>query len=94
MVEITDTAKKQLLVVTEQHDLGPGKFLRLAVPPTWEGEGDFGIVIDDRGVADISITEGNKTVLLIGPEVDEAVPKAVLDYKTPSEGPRFTLDVY
>lgn len=94
MVQITDAAKKQLLVVTEQRELSPGKFLRLAVPPVWEGEGDFGIVIDDRGVTDLSVTEGNRTVLLIGPEVDQAVPNSVLDFKTPQEGPRFTLDVF
>jgi peptidyl-tRNA hydrolase len=94
MFEITDAAKKQLLAVTEQRQLSPGKFLRLAVQPAWQGEGDFGIVIDDRGVTDLSITEGNRTVLLVGPEVDEAVPNSVLDFKTPKEGPRFTLDVF
>ncbi|MEE8519385.1 MAG: hypothetical protein V3S98_09705 [Dehalococcoidia bacterium] len=94
MVDVTDAAKKQLLLVTEQRELSPGKFLRLAVPPAWEGEGDFGIVIDDRGVTDLSITEGNRTVLLIGPEVDGAVHEAVLDFKAHSEGERFTLDVF
>ena len=43
---------------------------------------------------DRSITLGNKTVLVVGPEVAEAIPNAVLDYKTPADGPRFTLDVY
>lgn len=94
MIEVTDAAKKQLRTVTDERELGLGRFLRLAVPPVWTGDGDFGIVIDALGAMDVNITEGGKTVLLIGPELTEASSKSILDFKTDDPGPRFTLDVY
>ena len=47
MVTVTDSAKRELKRVLETRSLTPGKALRLAVPPVWTGEGDFGIVIDE-----------------------------------------------
>ena len=94
MIQVTDAAKRQLKAVTEERKLPPGKFLRLTVPPAWSGEGDFGIVIDDRGSADVAVTLDGRTVLLVGPETTERVLNSVLDFKTPPDGPRFTLDVY
>ena len=46
MIEITDEAKKELRRVLSSYDFEAGKGFRLATPPVWEGEGDFGIVID------------------------------------------------
>ena len=94
MVQVSEAAKRQMKLVMEERKLPPGKFLRLAVPPSWTGEGDFGIVVDSRGVADTSVTLEGKTVLVIGPEVAEAVPNAALDFKKTPKGARFTLDVY
>ena len=68
--------------------------MRLAIPPAWTGEGDFGIVVDARGGMDVAITYEGKTVLLIERAVAENLVTSELDFKTPAGGPRFTLDVY
>jgi Fe-S cluster assembly iron-binding protein IscA len=94
LVTVTKRAKRQLKEVLAQRGLDPGKFLRLAVPPAWTGDGDFGIVIDDRGVMDETVTLDGVTILLIEEMVTEQLAKAVLDFKTPTEGPRFTLDLF
>ena len=48
MVTVTNRAKQELKRVGERLDLEMGKFLRLATPPMWVGEGDFGIVIAEE----------------------------------------------
>ena len=92
--EVTDAARAQLKAVAVQRGLDPGRFLRLALPPVWTGEGEFGIVIDARGVMDVPIAYDQTTVLLIERAVAEQLARAVLDFKNAPEGPRFTLDVY
>ncbi len=94
MIEVTDAAKQQLSQVTLERGLGLGRFLRLAVPPAWEGEGDFGIVIDEMGAMDSSIVHEGQTVLLMGPDVAERIPNSLFDYRLDPPGPRFTLDVF
>ena len=94
MVQVSEAAKRQLKVLLEERKLAPDRFLRLTVPPAWTGEGDFGIVIDARGGADTGVTLDGKTVLVVGPDVVEQIPKAMLDFKKTPDGPRFTLDVY
>jgi Fe-S cluster assembly iron-binding protein IscA len=94
MLEISDAAKQQLTEVATQRHLDPGKFLRLAIPPVWTGDGDFGIVIDDRGAMDTAIKLAGRTVLLIEHEVADQMSKSVLDYKETPQGMGFTLDVY
>ena len=44
-----------------------GKFLRLATPPVWIGEGDFGVVIDSPGDDDMIVDHAGETVLLVDP---------------------------
>jgi hypothetical protein len=92
--QVTESAKRQLNAVAQQRGLDPGRFLRLALPPVWTGEGDFGIVIDSRGAADVDISYKGRPVLLIEQEMAERLAASVLDFKEPPEGPRFTLDVY
>jgi Fe-S cluster assembly iron-binding protein IscA len=94
MLDVSDTAKLQLKEVAAQRQLDPGKFLRLAIPPVWTGEGDFGIVVDDRGAMDTAIKLAGQTVLLIEREVADQMSKSVLDFKTTPQGMGFTLDVY
>ncbi|MCH8847755.1 MAG: hypothetical protein IIC32_02115 [Chloroflexi bacterium] len=94
MVQISEAAKRQLRVLVDERKLGPDRFLRLTVPPAWTGEGDFGIVVDARGGADTGVTLDGKTVLVVGPDVVEQIPNAMLDFKKTPDGPRFTLDVY
>ncbi len=94
MLQVTDAAKAQLSAIAQHRELDPNQFLRLAVPPVWTGEGDFGVVIDEIAVLDRTVEWDGHTVLLIAPEVAEKLSNAVLDFKEPPDGPRFTLDVY
>ncbi|MDA1036184.1 MAG: hypothetical protein O3B65_04805 [Chloroflexi bacterium] len=92
--QVTDAARAQLKVVADQRNLDPGRFLRLAIPPAWTGDGDFGIVIDSRSGMDVSISYDQTTVLLLEREVAEQLARSVLDFKETPMGPGFTLDVY
>jgi Fe-S cluster assembly iron-binding protein IscA len=94
MLDASDAAKQQLKDIAAQRQLDPGKFLRLAVPPVWTGDGDFGIVVDDRGAMDTVVKLEGHTVLLIEREVANQMSKSVLDYKVTPQGMGFTLDVY
>jgi Fe-S cluster assembly iron-binding protein IscA len=92
--QVTDKARAQLKVIIGQRHLDPGRCLRLAIPPAWTGDGDFGIVIDSRGSGDVSIAHDQTTVLLIEREVADQLARSVLDFKETPMGPAFTLDVY
>ena len=94
MVTVTDSAKAELKRILETRSLDPDKFLRLATPPIWEGEGDFGVVIDTERFGDHAVEHDGLTVLLIDPGMGEQLPNAVFDFKELPQGPRFTLDVY
>ena len=94
MVTVTESAKEELRRVLETNSLEPGKYLRLATPPVWEGEGDFGIVIDDMGTHDHVVDFEGVQVLLVDRALDDHLSDAVFDFKESPSGPRFTLDVY
>lgn len=95
MLTVTESALAELRRVGNARALEPGRLLRLAVPPVWTGQGDWGIVIDQRGAADIAYAHDGATVLVIEQEVANALANAVLDYKTSGvPSPRFTLDIY
>lgn len=95
MLDLTQTAREELKRVGEERRLEPGRLLRLAVPPVWTGDGEWGIVIDQRGAADIAYAHEGSTVLVVEAEVAEALANAILDFKRDEPpGPRFTLDVY
>ena len=65
MVTVTDKAKEGLKSILETRSLAPGKLLRLAMPPVWKGEGDFGIVIDDQGENDYVVSFQGMDLLLV-----------------------------
>lgn len=90
MVKVTQIAKAELKRIVETRSLDPGKCLRLAMPPVWEGEGDFGIVVADEGHGDHAISYRGQKVLLVDPALTDQLSKSVLDFKDS----RFTLDVY
>ena len=94
MVKVTDSAKEELSRVLETSSLEPGKYLRLATPPVWDGEGDFGIVIDEKGTHDRAVDFQGVQVLLVDRALDDHLSDAVFDFKQSPDGPRFTLDVY
>ena len=94
MVTVTDRAKEELRRIAETNSLDTGKYLRLATPPVWTGDGDFGIVIDEERSGDhVLDLEGTK-LLLVDPDLAEPLSKAVLDFKESLDGARFTLDVH
>ena len=90
MVKVTESAKEELKRLVEARSLDPGKFLRLAISPIWQGEGDFGIVIADEGHGDSLVSYQGQTVLLLDPALTDRLSKSVLDFKDS----RFALDVY
>ena len=90
MLEITDEAKKELRRVLGSYDLEEGKGFRLATEPVWEGEGDFGIVIDAGRDRDHVVEHEGVELLRLDPGTAEHLAKAVMDFKES----RFTLDVY
>ena len=94
MVTVTDSAKRELKRILETRSLAPDKALRLAVPPTWTGEGDFGIVIDEAETEGVMVEYEGSPVLLIDTELMEQLESSVLDFKDSPEGPKFTLDVF
>ena len=94
MVTVTDSAKEELKRIFEVKNLDPGRYLRLTTPPVWQGEGDFGIVIDDQGNGDHVVGLNGLTVLLVDPGLLEQLSNAVLDFKDSPGGSRFTLDVF
>ena len=92
--QVTDEAKRQLREIANGRGLDPGRYLRLAIPPTWTGEGDFGIVIDSRGPGDISVAWEGRPVVLVEREVADQLARSILDFKETPAGQGFTLDVF
>lgn len=94
MVKVTDAAIEELVRVASVTNLGSQKYLRLATPPLWEGEGDFGIVTDGERTNDYIVEHEGSPLLLIDEGLSEQLAKAVFDFKDSPQGPAFTLDVY
>lgn len=94
MVTITDRAKEEVKRVLQSRRLEPGKLLRLAIPPIWTGEGDFGIVIDTENEDDYVVEHEGEKVLLIEGGLMGHLASAVVDFKESPEGARFTVDMY
>ena len=89
-MDITEEAKQELRRIIDKRDLDKDKRFRLTTPPVWEGEGDFGIVIDVERERDLVVEHEGVEILRIDPETAEHLSKAVMDFKES----RFTLDVY
>ena len=94
MVTVTSRAKEELKRILETSSLKSGKYLRLATPPAWTGEGDWGIVIDEERDGDQAVDFQGLKVLLLDFDLVERLTNAVFDFKDSSEGSRFTLDVF
>ncbi len=94
MLDITSEAQQELQRIINARNIGDDQYLRLAMPPVWIGEGDWGIVISEKSEDDELIEFEGVTVLLMDPSVYEHMSEAVLDFKDSPEGFRFTLDLY
>tara|TARA_A100001037_G_scaffold72775_1_gene65061 strand:- start:5827 stop:6099 length:273 start_codon:yes stop_codon:yes gene_type:complete len=90
MINVSKEAKTELFSIINSKKLNPDQCIRLTVPPVWKGEGDFGLVISNFGVADTIIEFNNKKVLLIDADLFSQLSKSNLNFK---DG-RFTLDIY
>ena len=66
------------------------------MPPIWKGEGDFGIVIDEKGEDDYVVSYQGMNILLMDAGLTDGLTTAVLDWrlKESPAGMAFTLDVY
>ncbi len=95
MITVTDKAKEELKRILETRRIEPGKSLRLAIPPVWTGEGDFGIVIDSDKEDDYIVEYEGVTVLVVeGGLIEGSLASAVVDFKETPDGAGFTVDVY
>lgn len=94
MLNITNSAKEELQRALQRTKLAPDKYLRLAVPPVWVGEGDFGIVVDSEGEHDHIVMEQERILLLVDSHLAERLKDSVLDFKDLSGQAGLTLDVY
>ncbi len=90
---VTKTAKDELKRMVEARVMPEGKFFRLATPPTWTLEGDFGIVLDEERSGDNTVEHNGQIVLLIDPDLARQLINATFDFTLSPQGPRFKLDV-
>ena len=91
---ITEKAKEELKRIKETRKLEPGQCLRLAMEPVWQGEGNFGIVIDNETSQDSAIRFQGSNILVMDSLLVDHLKTAVLDFKESSHGTVFTLDVF
>ncbi len=94
LVTVTDAAKEELKRILLNLNLGPNKCLRLAIPPTWNGQGDFGVVIDVAVDEDHVVELDGLKLLLVNPILAERLSDSTLDFKNPPDGAGLTLDIF
>ncbi len=94
MITVTDKAKEELKRMVETRRMEPDKFLRLAIPPVWTGDGDFGIVIDSEKEDDHVVEHEGAKVLLVEGGLLGYLETAVFDFRESPEGVGFTMDIY
>lgn len=95
MIKVSSIATKELERLISTTTMDSDKFLRLAIPPTWPGEGDFGIVIDYQNPDDIVIYSNSDTILLlIDPSLTDNLSNSILDFKAANSESTFTLDIH
>lgn len=91
---VTKTAKEELKRMLETREMAEGKFFRLATPPVWTLEGDFGIVIDEERSGDNQVKLDDTVVLLIDPDLASQLKNATFDFAVTPQGAGFKLDVH
>ena len=63
-MKISDKAKQVLLKIRTDRLKDPTKTLKIVTFPLWQGEGDFGIVIQERFDKDVIVKDENGSELL------------------------------
>ena len=88
-------AKQELLKIRTDRLKDPTKTLKIVTFPLWQGEGDFGIVIQERFDTDVIIKDENGSELLsVDAHISETVEKAALDFIVVNNMPSFKIDIY
>ena len=94
-MKISDKAKQELLKIRTDKLKDPTKTLKIVTFPLWQGEGDFGIVIQERFDTDVIIKDENGSELLsVDAHISETVEKAALDFIVVNNMPSFKIDIY
>ena len=94
-MKISDKAKQELLKIRTDKLKEPTKTLKIVTFPLWQGEGDFGIVIQERFDTDVIIKDENGSELLsVDAHISETVEKAALDFIVVNNMPSFKIDIY
>jgi hypothetical protein len=94
-MKISDKAKQELLKIRTDRLKDPTKTLKIVTFPLWQGEGDFGIVIQERFDTDVIIKDENGSELLsVDAHISETVEKAALDFIVVNNMPSFKIDIY
>ena len=94
-MKISDKAKQELLKIRTDRLKDPTKTLKIVTFPLWQGEGDFGIVIQERFDTDVIVIDENGSELLsVDAHISETVEKAALDFIVVNNMPSFKIDIY
>ncbi len=94
-MKISDKAKQELLKIRTDRLKDPTKTLKIVTFPLWQGEGNFGIVIQERFDTDVIIKDENGSELLsVDAHISETVEKAALDFIVVNNMPSFKIDIY
>jgi Fe-S cluster assembly iron-binding protein IscA len=75
MVTVTDQAAQLLRATLAQARTQPGQTLRVSLKP----EGGFGLSLDQKRNGDQAFTLQGETILLMAPDVAEALDEATID---------------
>jgi hypothetical protein len=94
-MKISNKAKSELLKIRSEKLKDPTKTLKIVTFPLWQGEGDFGMVIQERFDTDIIIkNEEGSELLSVDAHISETVEKASLDFILVDNMPSFKIDIY
>jgi|TARA_B110001454_G_C12631303_1_gene397074 hypothetical protein len=94
-MKISNKAKSELLKLRSEKLKDPTKTLKIVTFPLWQGEGDFGMVIQERFDTDIIIKDDEGSELLsVDAHISETVEKASLDFILVDNMPSFKIDIY
>ncbi|MEX2446697.1 MAG: hypothetical protein WD734_05090 [Dehalococcoidia bacterium] len=86
MLNVTPAAVEQLSEMLERTEAGDSQGIRLA-----ENQGELGLRIDEPQEGDQVVAAGERTLLLIDPDLSSALDGATLDAVDMPEGPQLTL---
>jgi len=87
MVILTDQAAQVLRATLDETRTEPGQALRLLLRPG----GGFGLGVDQEREGDQVVTADGEKILLMTPNMAEAVDDVTIDTKNTEEGPKLVI---